>query len=282
MSSFVDKATSSLDPAHRLTDGELLTLFQQQPEQAWRVFIDRYADAIFSIIRSLGFDYDQSMDRFVFVCEKLCEKDFRRLKGIKYAGSRGELLPWIRQVVKRLCINWAWSEEGRRRLLKPIQKMSPLEQRVFELYFWQGLMPSQIEECLRQEHFAEVEPVTVFEALDNVLSKLSEKKLWRLVSNSARARKLISLDSLDEESDSTWDPPDEGLDPEHDLMRREQDRLLQEALKHLPERQVLVLQFHFEHALSTREIAGMLRLAEREVRNLVKTGLERLRKCIEK
>jgi RNA polymerase sigma factor (sigma-70 family) len=282
MRSFVNNRASAVDPNHGTPDTELLTLFQQQPEQAWRVFIDRYADSIFSLIRSLGFDYDQSMDRFVFVCEKLCEKNYRRLKAIKYAGSRGELLPWVRQVVKRLCINWAWSEDGRRRLLKPIQQMSPIEQRIFELYFWHGLLPSQIDECLRQEHFAEIEPATVFEALDNIFSKLSEKKLWRLISNHARARRLVSLDSLDDESNVTWEPPDEQPDPEHGLLKREQDQLLQDALTYLPERQVLVLQFHFEHGLSPREIGGMLRLDEAEVKNLVKTGIERLRRCIEK
>ena len=259
------------------TDGELLTLFQREPDQAWRLFIDRYADMIFSLIRGLGFDYDQAMDRFVFVCEKFCEKDFRRLKGIKYAGSRGDLTPWVRQVVKRLCINWAWSADGRKRLLKPIARLAPIEQRVFELYFWQGLSPSEIDERLRQEHFEDTEPASVFVALDRIFSQLSQKKLWRLISNLARARGFVSLDAIDEESGLSWEPIDEELDPERDLIQREQDRLLQQALTHLPERQVVVLQFHFEHALSIKEVAGILGMEEREVRKLVNVGLEQLR-----
>lgn len=58
------------------SDSELLVLFQTNSAKAWRLFIDRYADGMFSLIRSLGFDYDQAMDRFTYVCEKLCEKDF--------------------------------------------------------------------------------------------------------------------------------------------------------------------------------------------------------------
>lgn len=263
-----------------LADGELLTLFQQQPEQAWRVFIDRYADSIFSLIRSLGFDYDQAMDRFVFVCEKFCEKDFRRLKAIKYAGSRGELIPWIRQVVKRLCINWAWSEDGRKRLLKPIARLGPFEQRVFELYFWQGLSPSDIEERLRQEHFPDFEPAAVFDALDQILSQLSEKKLWRLVSNLARARGSVSLDEVDEDSGLSWDIPDAQADPEAQLIQQEQDRILQSALEHLPERQILMLQLRFEHALSTREVAEIIRIEDREVKKLIDISLAELRKIL--
>lgn len=268
----------SLRPSSVLTDSELLSLFQREPHQAWRVFIDRYADAIFSLIRSLGFDYDQAMDRFVFVCEKFCEKDFRRLKTIKYAGSRGDLTPWIRQVVKRLCINWAWSEDGRKRLLKPIAQLGPLEQRVFELYFWQGLTPSAIEERLRQEHFADVESTPVFEALDQILSRISEKKLWRLISNLARARGSVSLDDVNEETGMAWDGPADQADPEIDLIHREQDRILQRALQHLPERQVLVLQFRFEHALSIKEVAEIMRLEEPEVRRMIDNSLGLLRK----
>ncbi len=275
-----DNLRSLLSPSSGPTDGELLTLFQQDSVQAWRLFIDRYADAMFSLIRSLGFDYDQAMDRFVFICEKLCEKDFRRLKAIKYAGSRGELTPWIRQVVKRLCISWAWSEHGRKRLLKPIARLGPLEQRVFELYFWQGLSPSEIEERLRQEHFAEVSPTSVFEALDQILSQISEKKLWRLVSNLARGRGSLSLDDVDEESGMSWDVAAAEADPETDLIQREQDRTLQRALQHLPERQVLVLQFRYEHALSIRDIARIMGFEEREVRKMLDNSLAHLRKIM--
>lgn len=267
---------SSLPP----TDSELLELFQVNPPRAWRLFIDRYGDAMFSLIRSLGFDYDQAMDRFTFVCEKLCEKDFRRMKAIKYAGSRGDLTPWIRQVVKRLCINWAWSEDGRKRLLKPIASLGPLEQRVFELYFWQGLTPSQIDERLRQEHFTNFESTSVFDALEQILSRISEKKLWRLVSNLSRSRGAISLDEPDDESGIVPDVAADGPDPETELIQREQDQILQRALRHLPAQQVLMLQFRYEHALRPGEIADLMRLDERDIHRSLEDGLKTLRKII--
>ena len=263
-----------------ISDDDLLAQFQHKPEEAWLSFIEKYANMIFSLIRGLGFDYDQAMDRFVFVCEKFSEQNFRRLKSIKYAGSRGDLTPWIRQVVRRLCINWAWSEDGRRRLLKPIKSLEPLQQRVFELYFWQGLSPSECEERLRQEHFADVGPASVFVALDRILSQVSEKKLWRLVSNLARTRGAVSLEAMDEES-AGWDPPDERPDPESELIQREQNQLLQRALQHLSDQQILIMQFRFEHALSIGGIADILRLDEREVRKTLNTGLEQVRRSLE-
>lgn len=275
-----EKPEEPLRSIPSLTDSELLTLFQEHPQRAWRLFIDRYASAIFSLIRSLGFDYDAAMDRFVFVCEKLSANDFHRLKTIRYAGSHGDLTPWIRQVVKRLCINWAWSEDGRKRLLKPIEQLGPLEQRVFGLYFWQGLLPSEIEERLRQEHFPQVDPAAVFEALDKILSRLSEKKLWRLISNLSRTRGPLSLDDVSEGSGQSWDVEDTEADPESDLLQREQDQILQRALQHLPERQVLMLQFRFDHALSLSEIAEIMRIEERELKKQLDTSLALLRKII--
>ncbi|MGQ0761630.1 MAG: RNA polymerase sigma factor [Acidobacteriota bacterium] len=262
------------------SDSELLVLFQTNSGKAWRLFIDRYADGMFCLIRSLGFDYDQAMDRFTFVCEKLCEKDFRRLKAIKYAGSRGDLTPWVRQVVKRLCINWAWSEDGRKRLLKPIALLGPLEQRVFELYFWQGLTPSRIDERLRQEHFSGLETTSVFDALEQILSQISEKKLWRLVSNLARSRGSISLDEADEESGMVPDVAADDPNPETELIQREQDQILQRALEHLPPKEVLMLQFRFEHALSISEIAELMRVDETDVRKTLDECLKTLRKII--
>jgi RNA polymerase sigma factor (sigma-70 family) len=263
-----------------LSDSDLLALFQQQPEKAWRAFIDKHADTIFSLLRSLGFDYDQAMDRFVYVCEKLTEKNFRRLKAIRYTGSYGDLTPWLRQVVKRLSINWAWSEEGRKRLLKPIAQLGPCEQRVFELYFWNGLMPSVIAERLSQEHFEAASLGSVFQALEEIFSHLSEKKLWRLISNLARSGTPVSLDSVDDENGFSFDPPDQAPDPEQELVRHEDDRRLREALRDLPDGHLLIVQFRFEHALATSEIAEILGKDERDVKSALKESLLLLKRSL--
>ena len=274
------KTLGDADGQLLLSDSDLLALFQHQPEKAWRTFIDKHADTIFSLLRNLGFDYDQAMDRFVYVCEKLTEKNFRRLKAIKYTGSHGDLTPWLRQVVKRLCINWAWAENGRKRLLKPIARLGPCERRVFELYFWNGLMPSVIEERLSQEHFEGVTLASVFLALEQIFSRLSEKKLWRLISNLARAGGPASLDEVDDELGLSIDPPDGSSDPEQELVRREEDQRLRAALRDLPEQHLLIVRFRFEHALGTREIAEILGVEEREVKNALKASLRLLQKSL--
>ena len=127
-----------------LSDAALLVLFRSQPQRAWELFIDKYARLIITRLRRFGLDYDQAMDRFVYVCEKLCEQDYRRLRSVRYLGSSGELTPWLVQVVRNLAINWAQSQEGRQRLSKPIAQLGRLDQKVFEAHFHLGLIPSEI------------------------------------------------------------------------------------------------------------------------------------------
>ena len=47
--------------------------------QAWKVFIDRYAPTILHIARQYEFDPTQLNDCFIYICEKLCKQNFRRL-----------------------------------------------------------------------------------------------------------------------------------------------------------------------------------------------------------
>lgn len=273
-------AFNGRDGQTQLSDDELLMQFQQNPQQAWHSFIDKYADLIFSLLRGMGFDYDQAMDRFVYVCEKLSEKDFRRMKAIKYAGRQGEIVPWLRQVVKRLAINWAWSEDGRRRLLKPIQKMSAREQRVFELYFWQGFSPVAIEERLQLEHFEDVTLATVFEVLDRIHSELSEKKIWRLVSNLLRAQRMVALDDLEAEGGAAFEPVAMSLNPEDLFAQKEQAQQIRNALRSLSTRGALMIQLRYDDSASVAEIAAIMKMTESEVRKELQLALTKLRRKV--
>jgi RNA polymerase sigma factor (sigma-70 family) len=271
------KAPDNLDAATpHLTDIEILTLFDRNAELAWRLFIDRYADLIYSSLCHMGFDHDQAMDRFLYICEKLCEQDFRRLKSVRYAGSSGELTPWLRKVIKNLSINWAWSEEGRKRLLKPIRRLPEHEQRVFELYFWRGLSPSAICEHLRLEGGQEIRLTDVLDTLERIISHLSLKKLWRLLSNLARIRGTVSLDEM-KEMGTGFEPEDVRATPEQDLIRNEQDEQLSQALASLASRERLAIQLRYEEGMAIKEIAEILHLSEKEAGRLLKMALGRLR-----
>lgn len=263
----------------KISDTELLKLFQQDSIRAWHLFCEKYSDFIYTILRRSGFDYDEAMERFVYVFEKLCEQDFRRFKTIKYAGNEGDLTPWIRQVVKNLCVNWAWSEDGRKRLFGFVAEMPARGQRIFQLYFWQGQTPFEIYENLRLEHDKTVELGDVFDALETIFSSLSEKKLWRLMSNLNRMRKTLSLDYEDEENGFVIDIIDENAsNAEENLQKKEIFTQLKAALETLSAGEKLVIQFRYEETMALSEIAKILNWEERKAVNLHKSAIYKLRK----
>jgi DNA-directed RNA polymerase specialized sigma subunit len=265
----------------KIKDTELLKLFQQEPALAWNSFCEKYSDFIYTVLRQSGFDYDEAMERFVYVFEKLCEDDFRRLRSVKYAGDKGDLTPWLRQVVKNLSVNWAWSENGRKRFLGFVKELPQRDQRIFQLYFWQGKTPFEIYEVLRLEHDREVRLEDVFEGLEKVNRHLSEKKLWRLISGLSRTRKTLSLDKENEQTGLKIEPVDEkSVSPEKNVQKKQTSRAIKEALENLSTREQLVIRFRYEESLTLGEIAEMLRWEKREAVNLHKSAIYKLRKIL--
>jgi DNA-directed RNA polymerase specialized sigma subunit len=261
--------------AHRTTpDDEILELFYQDTGRAWQLFIGKYADVIFSHLRRLGFDYDQAMDRFVYICEKLSEQELRRLRTIRYTGGR-DLTPWVRKVVTNLSTNWVWSVEGRKRLLKPIARLPAVEQRIFELYFWRGLSPSAIHEQLQLEHF-DISFIETLDAVERIFTLLSRKKLWRLLSSLAKSRGEISLDDMGE--GVAFEPVGREPSPEEILIQKEAEEQMRERLLALAPRERLVVQLRYEECLSPGEVAEMLSVSEREVKRALKAAMRKLRR----
>lgn len=260
-----------------LPDAELISLFHTDPQRAWEIFINRYADTIFGALQRQGFDYDQAMDRFVYVCEKLSEQDFRRLKSVRYAGSHGDVTPWLLQVVRNLSINWVQSAEGRKRLLKPITKLPPRDQRIFELYFWKGLAPSLISERMRMESNSQIDLLDVLSSLEHIFSLLSRKKLWRLMSNLAKTRGETSIDEVNEETGTGFQPADLGASPEQELLEKENDERIRRAMDRLSTRQRLVTGLRYEEGMSARDIAIAIGADEKEIKKLLDLALKELR-----
>lgn len=258
-------------------DEDFLGVLRVHPQRGWQRFIERYADCILFEFRKLGLDRDRSMDGFVYVLEKLSENDYRRLKSIRYLKPDGDLTPWVRQVVRRLSVNWTWSVLGRRRHLKAVAALPALDRRVFELHFWHGLGASAIYEQLRSEHKFDGDLFQVLGILDAIFVLLTPRKRWRLLSRMAQNRNPDSLDECDPVTGACKEVPASRPDPERVLIQHETNQRVDRALNGLSPRQRLILQFTYEEGLGSREIACLLRIAEADVKKLLKSGLRDLR-----
>lgn len=269
------------EPREEVSDDALLLLFRDDPQRAWDLFLRRYADPIFRHIQRLGFDYDDAMDRFTYVCEKLSEKNFRRMRTVRHTGRDGELTPWIRTVVERLCISWLWSVEGRERMFRSLESLPSGDRRVFELHFRHGLTPLAIHEQLRIETQTDLATADVFDALERIFARLSPNRLWRLISHLARARGTLSLNHVasDDGEDFVHDLPDPSLTPEEALLAKEEGARARRQFETLSIEERLILRMRYDDALEIPAIAKLLGAGEQEVRGRLRAALASLRKA---
>ncbi len=260
------------------SDASLVALFHRRPDDAWKLFIERYADRILSQLRRLGFDHDEAMDRFVYVCEKLSENDYRRLRAVRYPGDRGDLTPWLRAVVNNLSISWTWSKYGRRRLPESVKRLSSKHQSVFRHYFFGGLAPSEVLEALHQEGDAAIDLLGVLDSLERIFEGLSHGRLWRLVCNMARSRQCLSLDAVEGDGQPALERKPAEPDPLQALLQKESSQKLTALLEELSTKQRLVIQLRYEEAMRTSEIASITGQDEKTVRSTLRSCLRRLRR----
>lgn len=282
-------------PMPQPSDAEILARLTAEPESAWKLFLERHAETILALLARLGFTGDEAMDRFVYVCEKLTEDQFRRLRSVRFLGREGELIPWLAQVVRRLAINWAQSEEGRRRLFRPLERLPRRAQQAFELHFWHGLSAAEIWQRLRAEGETALTLLEVYEDLSTAFSALDATRRWRLLAQLHRRREPLAISptgaigaigaiggSTEGASEATpsFHPADPGPSPEADALRREEEALLGNVLGGLAARERLILRLHFDEGLALAEVAEVTGLSKRQAGRILRQLLDRLRAAL--
>ena len=117
----------------------LLPLQQGRTEVAWDSFLTRYRRLIFATIRHYTRDYDDGMDLFAHVCQRLRADDMRRLRvRAEDPAPRAQFSTWLVAVVRHMVVDWFRHRDGRRRLSSLAQRLPPIQRRIFELVFLEG------------------------------------------------------------------------------------------------------------------------------------------------
>jgi len=117
----------------------LLPLQQGRTEAAWDAFVTRYRRLIFATIRHYTQDYDDGMDLFARVCERLQADQMRRLRvRAEDPAPRAQFSTWLVAVVRHMVVDWFRHREGRRRLSTLAQNLPTVQRRIFELVFLEG------------------------------------------------------------------------------------------------------------------------------------------------
>ncbi len=263
-----DRSTSGISYSELLAG-----LRSATPGPAWQSFLAAYSQTILSIARQYAYGADRLNDCYVYICEQLSDRGFRRLLAYEPEGA-ASFRGWLRVVIANLCIDWRRRSRGRPRPFRLVGRLSQLDQRVFDYRFQQRMNLQACLASLRVQFPGLTEPQLV-SAIARVNSALSPRQHFLL---SARNPTTLSLD--DERHKAACEPRDRAPDPEQAATQHQESQRLAKALASLPHRQRLLIRLRYGQELSLKEVARLMRLgdpfrARREIQAAL-AALERL------
>jgi RNA polymerase sigma factor (sigma-70 family) len=133
-----------------VVEGYVQHLLAGDSEKAWRVFLDQYGRLILAVIRRYHSDYDDVMDAYSHVCEKLSENDLARLRRFEQRGVvNAGFSSWLIVVVRNLVVDGLRQTQGRREH-RPAAALSALENELSQLIFHEQRSHAEALEMLRQ------------------------------------------------------------------------------------------------------------------------------------
>ena len=238
---------------------------------AWKIFVQRYAAVLISVVRQYQRDEQTVNDAFLFVCERLTDNGFRRLQSWKpQEGARFDT--WLRAVVANLCIDFLRTQTGRTRPPRAIEAMGELEQKVFRCRFGQHLSMAECLETLRPQ-FPDLNELGLAAVIGDLNRSLDSRQHWRL---KVRQHRFLSFEDPDTqvrvEQQADWP-----LSAEDCAVAEERHARLQAALAQLPVSDRLLLRLRFEQDLPLREVARIAGLGDlHKARYQIDKALEQL------
>jgi len=257
-----DSSLTSLDDRAVLRD----LLSENEPRQtAWTEFLRRFSDLILKIAWEFASDRDEAMAAYLFVCERLAADDFAKLRTYDPAQSKSpaKVSTWLAVVVRNLCIEHYRQTEGRQRYPDAVADLSPIDQRVFELYFWEGESPREI--VRRLETSSEYAADQVQPALDRLRDlDLHPSKTW--ARRPPRQMEAFE-DSLHGDNQSA----------EERRSKKDRRTWMHDHLEKLPPKERLAVRWYYWTGVSASTIGQLLEVSQRKVYTLMERALQKLR-----
>lgn len=250
-------------------------LSSREPQPAWTEFLEGYSALIFQIVRLFEREPDRAGDCFLYVCEKLSERRFRRMRQFKPQGQ-SMFSTWLRAVVRNLCLDWHRREYGRQRVFQSIARLLPLDQEVFSCLHVRGLSKEETFFALHASN-SRLTQAQVEESVERIQQALTPRQLWLL---STRQRRVESREiGVSEGKDvSDLQIPDPAPDPEALTAMREQQSAVARAFERLSKPERLLLRLRFEQGLTLREVADILEIKDAQTADRrIQEVLEKLR-----
>lgn len=225
----------------------------EHAQAAWVEFLAHYSDQIYKTARLTTGDGETAADCYLYICQKLCQENCKRLLRFK-PGGPAKFETWLSVVARNLCFDWFRSRYGRRRPFRSVDRLPHLENEVFRLHMQQGM---SLEETLSQ--LAPRNPDATWEAVEaadaRIQQALSSRQRWFLGQHTA-AREIEPV-GADEEEGAKFEIEDSRPSPELELLAQQEKRELAAAVAKLEPAERLLIRLRFEEELSLAEIARL-------------------------
>ncbi len=254
----------------------LQRLHSREPQQPWAEFLQLYSPLILQVIAFFERDADYVADCFLFVCDHLTQKRFRRLRRYRLKGP-ASFSTWLRAVVRNLCLDWQRKEFGRQRIFQSIARLPALERATFSCVYEQEMLLDETFLSLRTR-FPSLTQQQLAESLERIRQSLTARQLWLLTQRNPKIAPL-RIDLPGDERTLDQQIPDTAPGPETLTMLAQQRAALARALSNLSKPERLLLRLRFEQDLTLEELARVTKLGNAQsVDRRIRKIFDRLRK----
>jgi len=240
---------------------------------AWAEFVDRYTPRIINIVCQFEYSQNRGNECYLYVCEKLCDHQFRRLQKFNAKG-KANFNTWLGAVVFNLCVDWHRIQFGRVQMLPAISALPAFDRRVYRLSFEQA---SPLETCFQtlKADFPDLTRQQLSSAISRVHEVLSPRQRWQINLRNRR-RKMGGND---------YDPdllPSPEIEPQRDAQMVQASEDLQRAMNQLSQDQILLLQLRFRQGMTLKQIAEIMHLGDPfRARRKLQIALDALSECMQ-
>ena len=258
---------------------------EESPEKAWDIFLGDNHNLIMAVISKMAHQHDEQMDLYTYTLDHLKENELSKLTSYFTKPRNFPFEAWLAVVVKNCCMDWFRSEKGRRRLLKCIEALPPVDQWIFRYIYWYRCSYDVTFEFITNKH----EYLLTFEEMcaraGRIEEILHEKTQWRILEGWHSILPSVPLEDTAHETPKNVDPDSQNNSNASDfqLIRSDSEKIMKETLSKLPSLEQLIVQCYFYHGKTLEETTRFLRLKNIwQVRRKLQKALKTLKKELKK
>jgi len=252
-------------------------LRSDRAQRAWSDFLEGYGPIILQAVRRSIWDSEGAADCFVFVCEQLSGRSYRRLLQFK-PDTGTSFVTWLRVIVRNLALDWYRKQAGRYRKFESVERLPLLHQEIFRFRYQEGRSLDETCVALRSR-FPKLTADAVSDVDAELRQSFSSRQEWLLAS---RRSETVTLDSTESADSPLIEVPDPKQGPEDCAISHEEWQRLGRVLAKLDVPDRLLLQLRFGRGVTLAKIARLVGLPDAQTADRrIRATLDRLKKELE-